>query len=109
MARETRTIRRIQGEDGVAWEVSEAYAWEPLRQAEPSAHLVFRAAGREVTAQPPAPLAEMDDARLAVLLASALALADAHAERAATPMVRQTRPPRIAGSLHLFPAFAAGG
>jgi hypothetical protein len=108
MEREIPAVRRVQGADG-EWEVSEAYAWEPMRQAQPSTHLVFRGGGRELRAQSPAPLAELGDVRLAALLATAAAAAGARAERPVPVLLRQTRPARVPASFRLFPAFAAGG
>jgi hypothetical protein len=109
MARETRVTRRVRDAAGAWWQVSEGYSWEPLRQSEPSAYLVFRGAGREVKAQGGGPLEQMDDARLAAILSAATAAADAAADRPSAPALRLTRRARIPGSLRMFPAFAAGG
>ena len=100
--------RQVQDAAGAWWQVSEGYSWEPLRQSEPSAYLVFRRGGREVKAHGTGPLEGMDDARLAAVLTATLAVTDA-AERPAAPTLRFTRRPRLAGSIRLFPAFAAGG
>ena len=99
--------RQVQDAAGTWWQVSEGYSWEPLRQSEPSAYLVFRRAGREVKAHGTGPLDHMDDARLGAVLTATLATESA--ERSGTPTLRFTRRPRIAGSIRLFPAFAAGG
>jgi hypothetical protein len=52
--------REIRDTQGKTWQVSEGYAWAPMRQAAPSPFLVFRdGAGTELRADDLPPLAAL--------------------------------------------------
>jgi len=52
--------REIRDDQGKTWQVSEAYAWAPMRETAPSTFLVFRdGAGAELRADDLPPLARL--------------------------------------------------
>ncbi|MDB4948246.1 MAG: hypothetical protein JWM27_895 [Gemmatimonadetes bacterium] len=105
MGREAKRLKRVIDPAGGGWEASEAYAWEPMRQAAPTCFVVFRGGGHELRAYGSGPLAALHDAELSALLAGLLPAATASPVlRGPWPASRRTR--GAGAGLHLRGATA---